>query len=284
MISAITVLATLISIVMLQRTQAMGELIMMCNQMMVELFKFFATFGLYLLIVTVIGIMLKELFRLESTSNFGVVLDLFNAFNGIAEYSQFTVPIGQSYIALFMYSVRILLISLLAAMFINRYRQVYANIDAYRYLRIIKLKNKVSYDKYVGCITLSFFPLNILIVPFIPIIIKMRSTRISDFLLKIQYGIMMIIYSSTALLLIFPLAPVLYCKILINSFYIQFNSTREEYRFQNLLHLLRAIFLGLPLICISILVDFLQLPILLFRNSKMFEHKYQMSQDRLDDI
>lgn len=65
----------------------MGELIMMCNQMIVELFKFFATFGLYLLIVTVIGIMLKELFRLESTSNFGVVLDLFNAFNGIAEYS-----------------------------------------------------------------------------------------------------------------------------------------------------------------------------------------------------
>lgn len=183
-----------------------------------------------------------------------------------------------------MYSVRILLISLLAAMFINRYRQVYANIDAYRYLRIIKLKNKVSYDKYVGCITLSFFPLNILIVPFIPVIIKMRSTRISDFLLKIQYGIMMIIYSSTALLLIFPLAPVLYCKILINSFYIQFNSTRQEYRFQNLIHLLRAIFLGLPLICISILVDFLQLPILLFRNSKMFEHKYQMSQDRLDDI
>lgn len=85
---------------------------------------------------------------------------------------------------------------------------------------------------------------------------------------------MMVIYSFTALLLIFPLAPVLYCKILINSFYIQFNSTREEYRFQNLVHLLRTIFFGLPLICVSILVDFLQLPVLLFRNSKMFEHKY----------
>lgn len=133
-----------------------------------------------------------------------------------------------------MYTVRVLMISLLASMFINRYRQVWANIDAHRYLRIIRLKNKVSYDKYVGCITLSFFPLNILMVPFIPIIIKLRSTRISDFMLKIQYGVMMVFYCFLALFLIFPLAPLIYCKILINSFFIAFNNNRERYKGQNI--------------------------------------------------
>lgn len=156
-----------------------------------------------------------------------------------------------------MYSVRILLISLLASMFINRYRQVYANIDAYRYLRIIKLKNKVAFDKYVGSITISFFPLNLIMVPFIPIIIKSRSPKISDFILKIQYGIMMVFYSFLALFLIVPLAPLLYGKILLNCFFIAMNNSRQNYRGENIVILLRAILFGLPLITISILVDFL---------------------------
>lgn len=217
------------------------------------------------------------MYRNELFDDHRVFLDLFNAFNGIADYSQFTMPIGQSYIAIFMYCVRILFISLLASMFINRYRQLWANIDAHRYLRIIQLKNQVSYDKHVGCITLSFFPLNIMIIPLIPLIIKLRSPRISDFLLKIQYSIMMLFYSILALFMIFPLAPLLYCKLLINSFFIAMNSNRQKYKGQNLVKLLQAIFFGLPLILLSIIVDFLQLPIYLFTPSKSFEHKYQMS-------
>jgi hypothetical protein len=102
-----------------------------------ELMKFVATFGLYLSIVIVSGLIMKEVFRVESGDNFVVILDLFNAFNGLSDFSKFTSPLGQSYIAAMMYAWRILLISLLASMFINRYRQVWANIDAYRYLRIV---------------------------------------------------------------------------------------------------------------------------------------------------
>ena len=93
-ISAIVVLSTIISVIMLQRTKQMGELIMMCNQMVVELLKFFATFGLYLVITLVIGIMLKGMYRTEETTEFGVLLDLFNAFNGIADFAFFSVPYG----------------------------------------------------------------------------------------------------------------------------------------------------------------------------------------------
>lgn len=203
----------------------MGELIMMCSQMIIEFMKFFATFGLFLLITLVIGIILKDKFRVVQNTNFEFMLDIFSSFNGIVEFYNFTAPVGQSFMAVLLYAVKVLLISLLASMFINRYRHVWANIDAYRYQRIIQLKNKVAYDKYVGCITLSFFPLNILMVPFIPIVVKVRSTRISDFLLKLQYGIMMLFYSVLVLALIFPLAPILYCKLLINGFFIALNGT-----------------------------------------------------------
>ena len=58
-ISAIIVLSTMISIIMLQRTKVMGELLMMGNQMIIELFKFFATFGFYLMITIMLGVFLK---------------------------------------------------------------------------------------------------------------------------------------------------------------------------------------------------------------------------------
>ena len=252
----------------------MGELIMMTSHMGNEFLKFFATFGLFLILSFMLLIILQDVFKLTRTDYFGIILDLFNAFNGITDFAEFTVPLGQSYVAILMYSWRILVISMLASMFIARYRLVWANIEAYRYLRIVQLKNNLAYDKYIGCITLSFFPLNILIMPFIPLIVKLRSPRISDFLLKFQYSIMMIFYSFTSLILIIPITPLLYGKILANSFYIMFNGTRQEYRGQNVVHLLRCIVLGLPLIGISVVVDFLVLPTLLFKSSKAFEHKY----------
>lgn len=130
-----------------------------------------------------------------------------------------------------MYYTRVLIISFLAAIFINRYKIIYAEIDAYRYQRIIRLKNKVAYDKHVGCITLSFFPFNILMVPFIPVVVMARSSKISDFLLKIQYCLLMVIYSTAALAYVVVLAPLLYFKALLNSVFILLNNNLEEYKY-----------------------------------------------------
>ena len=84
-----------------------------------------------------------------------------------------------------MYIFKVLLMSLLASMFINKYKQVWKNLDAFRLLNIIRLKNSVAYDKYIGGVTLSFFPINVIVTPFILPILNMRSQRASDFLLKI---------------------------------------------------------------------------------------------------
>jgi hypothetical protein len=84
-----------------------------------------------------------------------------------------------------MYLFKVLFLSLLAAMFINKYKIVWRNLDAYKRFNIIKMKNSISYDKFIGGCTLTFFPLNIIMLPLMAPVLAMRNPRASDFLLKI---------------------------------------------------------------------------------------------------
>lgn len=124
--------------------------------------------------------------------------------------------------------------SLLAAMFINRYQEVWRNLDAYKRFDIIKLKNSVSYDKFLGGVTLTFFPVNTFILPFIPVLVAFRRARASEAFLKIQFSLMMVMYCVLAACIIVPLSPIFYIKIVLNAIYIFVNNQREEYRGQNI--------------------------------------------------
>jgi hypothetical protein len=173
--------------------------------------------------------------------------------------------------------------SLLAAMFINKYKQVWKNLEAYRRFNIIRLKNSVAYDKFLGAVTITFFPINILMLPFIPPITILRSARASDFLLKLQYVIMILLYCALACIMVIPVIPLLYLKMLTNSIFIVFANNREDYKGQNVVNLLITAFLGPPIIAVTILIDLLSLPNVLLKDSRGFEHKYQLSTDRLND-
>lgn len=95
------------------------------------------------------------------------------------------VIFGKFYITTFMFIFKVLLLSLLASMFINRYKHIYNNLEAIRLQKIVNLKNSIIYDKYVGGVTQSFFPMNIIMVPFMLPLAYLRSTRMSDFILKL---------------------------------------------------------------------------------------------------
>ena len=69
LISVIIVQAVLFTIMMLQRTEYLGELIMMLTQMNAELLKFFLTFGMIILLFVFIGRFLSSEIKYES-SNF----------------------------------------------------------------------------------------------------------------------------------------------------------------------------------------------------------------------
>ena len=87
-----------------------------------EFFRFFLTFGLIIGLFILMGRMLGNELKTEHTSFFEVFLDLFNAFNGNMQFGEFKMPIGQTFIAIFMFLFKVMFLSLLAAMFINRYK------------------------------------------------------------------------------------------------------------------------------------------------------------------
>ena len=70
-------------------------------------------------------------------------------------------------------------------MFINRYKFVYQNLEAFRRMNIIRLKNTNSYDKLYGGVTITFFPISIIMLPFIIPVVVFKSERLNDFILKI---------------------------------------------------------------------------------------------------
>lgn len=248
-----------------------------------EFSRFFATFGLIIGLFILIGRMLGNEIKNTESSFFVVFLDLFNAFNGNMNFTEFKMPIGQTYIAIFMFLFKVMFLSLLAAMFINRYKQVFKNLDAYRRFNIIKLKNSVAYDKFVGGATLTFFPVNILVLPFIFPIILLRSARLSDTMLKLQYVIMMLMYCVIAMTFVVPIIPFLYFKLVVNAIYIMIYNKRQDFRGQNIIMFLAGLIFGPVAIAISIIVDLLSLPNTLLKESSGFEHKYQLSSDRLND-
>lgn len=129
-----------------------------------------------------------------------------------------------------MYLFKVLLISLLAAMFINSYKRIWQNLDAYRRFSIIKQKNSVAYDKYIGGVSLTFFPINIVMLPLSLPIILLRSAKASDFVLKIQYMIMMLLYCILACVMVVPATPILYIMTIANSIFIAATNKRQTYR------------------------------------------------------
>lgn len=182
-----------------------------------------------------------------------------------------------------MYVVNVMLISFLVSMFINRYHSSYTNLESIRRMNIIRLKNSSSYNRWYGGITTTFFPISLVVLPFIVPLIVFKSERLNDFILKIQYTCMMLMYCIIGAAISVFLLPVLYVKTIANQIYIFFNNKREDYRGQNAVNLVLSIFLNPLIIYISILIDLISLPTLLLKDSRYFEYKYQTHLDELAD-
>merc|ERR1712166_444378 len=103
-------------------------------------------------------------------------------------------------------------------------------------------------------------------------------------MLKIQYSIMMILYCIISAVIFVPAAPILVLKIYTNSIFIFLTNKREDYRGENIVQLMLTVFFGPILMVFSIIIDLLSLPNVLLKEGTNFEHKYQLSADRLTDI
>ena len=120
----------------------------------------------------------------------------------------------------FIFIFKISLLSLLYAIFSNRYRQVKINLNALKRYTLIEKKNRMLYDKSYGAVTCSFFPLNILMLPFLLPVLYYKSEKLSDNILKAQYATMSIFYTLLLMVAALILLPICYIKIIVNSFYL----------------------------------------------------------------
>ena len=184
-LSIIAIQYTIMLIIMLEKTNGLGELIMMIFYIVDELIRFLITFGSVIALFGIIYWTMKRELLLESTSIGLLVEDLINTFNGIPNFDKFTYPMGKIFIMIFVYTFAILLTGFLIAMFINKYQYLWSNIDALKRMKIIELKNAAAYNRHYSAITITFFPISIIVLPFIPIVSIFKSEKISEFLLKL---------------------------------------------------------------------------------------------------
>mmetsp|Transcript_4753 Transcript_4753/g.7168 ORF Transcript_4753/g.7168 Transcript_4753/m.7168 type:complete len:361 (+) Transcript_4753:3338-4420(+) len=159
-------------------------------------------------------------------------------------------------------------------MFVTRYAQAERNIEATKRMDAITLKNNQGYDPLYGAITMTFFPINFVLLPFAPLILLLKSERINDFVLKVQYFVLIVGYAALGLVTSGFLAPLLYLKSVYNAGYLVRANKRERYRGENLVGLAVAIFLGPVIIVLSLLTDLCVLNVVLLRSEKYFEYKY----------
>mmetsp|Transcript_41398 Transcript_41398/g.63109 ORF Transcript_41398/g.63109 Transcript_41398/m.63109 type:complete len:128 (+) Transcript_41398:3655-4038(+) len=109
--------------------------------------------------------------------------------------------------------------SFMIAMFILKYQEVWGNIEAKRRMDIIKLKNSQQYDPEHGAITMSYFPINLFLLPFMIPLMLVQNKRFNSSVLEIQYYILIILYVVISGFLAIPMLPFLYLKIILNSGY-----------------------------------------------------------------
>ena len=176
---------------------------------------------------------------------------------------------------------RIMLFSLLIAMYVNKYLRVSQNLVALKRYSVLRMKNSISYDEQLAGIVCSFFPINILMTPFIIPLVILRSKRMNDFLLKLQYTLMCSIYAGVMGVFSLIVVPLLYVKMLSNSIFICFSGKRERYSYQHTSNVLVCLILGPVIILIGLFLDIVMLPMVLMKEETQFEAKYQLSGPQL---
>ena len=220
--SLVVLLYTIVFLQMLEKTEGLGNLILMTKFVAFELARFFLTFGSFIGLFLILYWTLQDDIRLEPMTLGHLAQDLISTINGHVDYSNYKVYFGSIYIATSTYILCIIFMSILVAIFTNRYAQLWHNIDAIRRMDIINMKNKLDYDRFFGAITMTFFPINIVALPVIPFIVFFKSERLNEMMLKIQYSILISMYITIGLLLTVPAIPILYGKCLCNQIYITF--------------------------------------------------------------
>ena len=165
---------------MLRRTDNVGPSIIMMVALRFDLLKFFIAFGLPLVCILMIGVFNSRDFTYDNLDAWGLFIQLFSAFTGEQEFSLFKEYAGQIYLVLFILMYFVMLLNLLIAMFSNTYQIIYDKKESIRLRRILQMKNQLSFDPIVGSVTSTFFPINVVMIPFMIFIVVVKNKKANE--------------------------------------------------------------------------------------------------------
>ena len=86
---------------------------------------------------------------------------------------------------LFILMYFVMLLNLLIAMFSNTYQIIYDKKESIRLRRILQMKNKLSFDPLVGAVTSTFFPINVVMIPFMIFICVVKNKKANEMINKL---------------------------------------------------------------------------------------------------
>ena len=119
----------------------------------------------------------------------------------------------------------------------------------------------------IGSVSSSFFPMNIVILPFIPVITSVRNRNTNETFNKMQYSFLVLLYSEMLLIFQLVLAPIMMVKLILNTLHLMFNLQGQTFYNQYIRPF--WILIASPfIIIISIIVDFLTLPKIFWKNEE----------------
>lgn len=144
------------------------------------------------------------------------------------------------------------------------------------------MKNHLSHDPIIGSVTSTFFPINIIMLPMMFPVLIVKNKKLNEMINKLQYAGMIVLQSVAITFFQILLFPVMYVKMVLNSFHIMIIS-KQNSGIERYLEPLFSIIVSPFVILISIFVDIISLPSVLLRPDYEFELKYQRSVDELNE-
>jgi len=95
-----------------------------------------------------------------------------NGFIGNTDLERYVEPDGSIVIGFYSFLGKFFFVTFLSTMFVRMFNHIDTDYESIRRMEMVRLKNSKSFDNVVSGITLTFFPINAPLLPFlIPVMI-----------------------------------------------------------------------------------------------------------------
>ena len=255
----------------LSLSKIFGPMIEMISTMIKELAIFAFLFTLIFCIFLFTGKIL--FFQLDDFSTFSSWSQyLFNASLGTFSFDTFNADmivskyVGYIFIVLFVVLMNITLLNFLIAILSGIYDILKLKSIALYYHQIIRVRQIHDHDKYYSSLVATAPPFNLLIAPFAPFIILLKSEKLNNILMYICYAPVCFIGTTTFILLSILYIPFAYFILIIHQSKLIISKGIKNLKsfVREFWVLMFTIFCGIQYILILQLVDTINFVICLF--------------------